>query len=380
MLAENTPFCYKNPFVVEQNLLKSVGVEALDVIVERRMKAVMLTGLRQMELRDVPEPKIKKDTDVLLKIERVGVCGSDVHYYETGRIGSQVVEYPYITGHECAATVKAVGKSVTRVKAGDAVAIDPAVSCYTCAQCKLGRENTCYKLRFLGTPGQGTGCLCEYLVMPQESCYPTKGAITLEQAVMCEPLSIGVYSVRQARMPKRANIAILGAGPIGLCTFVSARAENVETCYMTEKIPERVEAARAAGATWVGNPDKQDIVKEILKRQPYGVDVAFECAGQQETIDQSVELLRPGGTLILTGIPRTDRISLAIDLIRRKEITIVNIRRQNQCTQKAIDLIASAKVNVDFMITHHFGLEQTQEAFDLVAGYRDGAIKAMIHL
>ena len=110
------------------------------------------------------------------------------------------------------------------------------------------------------------------------------------------------------------------------------------------------------------------------------VEVAFECAGQQETIDQCVELLRPGGTLILTGIPRFDRISLAIDLIRRKEITIVNIRSQNQCTQKAIDLIASGKVNVDFMITHHFGLEQTQEAFELVADYRDGVIKAMIHL
>jgi L-iditol 2-dehydrogenase len=344
------------------------------------MKAVMLTGLRQMELRDVLEPRIEKETDVLLKIERVGVCGSDVHYYETGRIGSQVVKYPYITGHECAATVKAVGKSVTRVKVGAPVVIDPAVSCHHCAQCKLGRENTCYSLRFLGTPGQGGGCLCEYLVMPQECCYPTNGAITLEQAVLCEPLSIAAYSVQQAKLPEHANIAILGAGPIGLCTLVSAKAQGVNACYMTEKIQERLKAARQAGATWVGNPDKQDIVKEILKRQRDGVDVAFECAGQQEAIDQCVELLRPGGTLILTGIPRFDRISLAIDLIRRKEITIVNIRRQNQCTQKAIDLIASGKVKADFMITHHFPLEETQEAFELVAGYREGVVKAMIDL
>ncbi|MFH1718464.1 MAG: alcohol dehydrogenase catalytic domain-containing protein [Planctomycetota bacterium] len=344
------------------------------------MKAVVLTGLEQMELRDVPEPKIEKDTDVLLKIERIGVCGSDVHYYETGRIGSQVVEYPYVTGHECAATVKAVGKSVTRVRVGDAIAVDPAVSCYQCFQCKLGRENTCYNLRFLGTPGQGGGCLCEYLVMPQEACYPTNGTITLEQAVLCEPLSIAVYSVQRARLPERANIAILGAGPIGLCTFVSAKAENVSTCYMSEKIPERIEVARRAGATWVGNPDKQDIVKEILKQQPDGLDVAFECAGQQETVDQCVDLLRPGGTLVLTGIPRFDRTSFAIDQLRRKEITIVNIRRQNQCTQKAIDLMASGKINADFMITHHFPLEETQKAFDMVAGYRDGVVKAMIHL
>ena len=333
-----------------------------------------------MDIGDEPEPKIEKDTDVLLKIERIGVCGSDVHYYETGRIGSQVVEYPYITGHECGATVVEIGHSVTRVKVGDTVAIDPAESCYQCAQCKLGRENTCYNLRFLGTPGQGHGCLCEYLVMPEQSCYPTHGAITLEQAVMCEPLSIAAYSVQQAKLPEKANIAILGAGPIGLCTFVSAKAENVNTCYMTDKIDARIEAAKKAGATWAGNPDKTNIVEEILKQQPLGLDVAFECAGEQEAIDQCIDLLRPGGTLILTGIPRLDRISFAIDLLRRKEITIVNIRRQNQCAQKAIDLIASGKVGVDFMITHHFPLERTQDAFELVAGYNDGVIKAMIEL
>jgi L-iditol 2-dehydrogenase len=157
--------------------------------------------------------------------------------------------------------------------------------------------------------------------------------------------------------PEDANIAILGAGPIGLCTLLSARAENVKACYMTEKIKERIEVAEKAGATWVGNPDEQDTVKEILKQQPDGVDVAFECAGQQETIDQCIELLRPGGKLILTGIPRFERISLAINKIRRKEITITNIRRQNKCMQTAIDLIASGKVTVDFMITHRFTLE-----------------------
>lgn len=344
------------------------------------MKAMALTGLRQIEVMDLPDPKIEKDDDVLLKIEKIGVCGSDVHYYETGRIGSQVVEYPYVTGHECAATVVAVGDSVTRVKVGDAIVVDPAVFCNKCVQCKMGRENTCYKLRFLGTPGQGGGCLCEYLVMPEESCYPTNGAITFEQAVMCEPLAIAAYSVQRARLPEKANIAILGSGPIGLCTFVSAKAENVNTCYMTDKINARLDAAKGAGATWVGNPDNQDIVAEILKQQPKGVDAVFECAGEQEALDQCVDLLRPGGTLILIGIPRLDRVSFAIDLLRRKEITIVNIRRQNLCTQMAIDLVASGKVDVDFMITHHFPLEQTKDAFELVAGYRDGVIKAIIDL
>jgi L-iditol 2-dehydrogenase len=333
-----------------------------------------------MELGDVPEPKIEKDTDVLLKIEMVGVCGSDVHYYETGQIGSQVVEYPFIVGHECVATVKAIGSAVTNIKAGDTVVVDPAVSCHNCAQCKMGREHTCYNLRFLGTPGQGGGCLCEYIVMSQECCFPTNGALSFEQAVICEPLAIGAYSVSRAKLPEKADIAILGSGPIGLCTLVSAKAENINSCFMTDKIKERIEAAKKAGVTWAGNPDEQDIVEEILSQKPDGLDAAFECAGQQETIDQCVELLKPGGRMILTGIPRLETISLFIDKIRRKEITIVNIRRQNNFTGKAVDLIASGKANVDFMVTHHFTLEQTKDAFELVAGYRDGVIKAMISI
>jgi len=344
------------------------------------MKAIVSTNIRQMELTDVPEPGIKEDSDVLLKIEMVGICGSDIHYYETGRIGLQIVEYPFTIGHECAATVKAVGKSVTRVKVADKVAVDPAVSCHECDQCSQGRENTCHNVRFLGAPGQGGGCLCEYIVMPQECCFSTNGAITLEQAVLCEPLSIAVYAVKQSHMPEDAKVAILGAGPIGLGCLLCSNAQNANACYMTEKVDERVEAARRGGATWVGNPDKQDIIKEILQRQPAGMDVAFECAGQQETIDQAIELLKPGGKLMLIGSPRTERVSFDIDKLRRKEITIINVRRQNKCTQAAIDIIASGKVRVDFMITHRFKLEHTQDAFDMVAGYRDGVIKAIITL
>ena len=342
------------------------------------MKAVVLTGIRQMELMDVPEPNIKNDTDVLLKIEMVGVCGSDVHYYETGRIGSQVVEYPFILGHECTATVKAVGSAVARVKVGDEVVVDPAASCHECDQCKMGRENTCRKLRFLGTPGQGNGCLCEYIVMPQECCFPSNGAITLEQGVLCEPFAIGVYSVKQAQMPENAKIAILGSGPIGLSCMAAAQAEQAKAIYMTDKIEQRMEVAKKAGALWVGNPEKGDIVKAILEREPLGIDIVYECAGEQSTLDEAIELLRPGGRVILIGAPRIERVLFIIDKLRRKEITLVNIRRQNDCTQRAIDLIASGKTKVDFMITHRFKLEQTRDAFDMVAEYRDGVVKALI--
>jgi L-iditol 2-dehydrogenase len=342
------------------------------------MKAVVLTGLSQMELREVPDPSIQKETDVLLKIEKVGICGSDVHYYETGRIGEQIVKYPFIVGHECSATVKAVGKLVTRVKVGDEVVVEPSAPCHNCQQCAQGRENTCYNVRFLGTPKQGDGCLSEYLVMPEECCFPTRGKITLEQAALCEPLSIGFYAVKRAGIPENADVTILGAGPIGLSCLLNAIAAKARVCYVTDKIDERVEGAKKGGAVWAGNPDKQDIVKEILDKQPLGVDYVFECAGQQEAIDQAIEILEPGGKLVLIGSPRTERISLEISKIRRKEIAIINIRRQNECVEPVIDLVTSGKINADFMVTHRFSFEQTQRAFDLVAGYQDGVIKAMI--
>jgi len=331
-----------------------------------------------MALCEVPAPKLINDTDVLLKVEYVGVCGSDVHYYETGRIGSQVVKYPYAVGHECSATVVDFGPEVKTLQKGEPVVVEPAVSCRQCDQCKAGRPHTCQNLKFLGCPGQIDGCLAEYLVMPAECCFPTKHRISLQQGVLCEPFAIGVYAIQQSRIRPGQTAAVFGAGPIGLSCLKAAQAQGVERVYMTEIIPERIEIAQNAGAVWVGNPDVENVVRETAHLEPGGIDVAFECAGQQETMDQAIDMLKPGGTLMLIGIPRTERISFCPDSIRRKEISIVNVRRQNHCTQKAIDWIAEGKVNLDFMVTHEFEFDQSHQAFDLVAGYKDGVVKALI--
>jgi L-iditol 2-dehydrogenase len=314
----------------------------------------------------------------LLKIEKVGVCGSDVHYYETGRIGSQIVQLPFVLGHECAGHVLEIGPAVSRVKVGDEVAIDPAIVCHECDQCLAGRKNTCRKLRFLGCPGQADGCLSEYLVMPQESLYPLNGRINLDEAVLSEPLSIGVYAVQQSQLSAGAAVAILGCGPIGLSVFCAAKVQKPAAIFMTDKIDRRLEVAHRAGASWIGNPDRQDIAGDILRQVPAGMDVVYECAGEQDALDQAIELLKPGGKLMLIGIPRTERVSFIIDKIRRKEITLINVRRQNHCVQSAIDMIAGGEIDVSFMITHRFALTQTQQAFDLVAGYHDGVVKALI--
>jgi L-iditol 2-dehydrogenase len=341
------------------------------------MKAALLTGIKQFEIRQVPDPKIIDATDVLIRIKTVGVCGSDIHYYTSGRIGSQIVEFPFIIGHEAAGVVEKVGKKVRRVKEGQRIAIEPAVSCGRCDQCKIGREHTCRKLLFLGSPKQLGGCLCEYIVLQEKNCFPLKKNMTFEQAALSEPLAIGVYSVERSMLSAKNNVAILGAGPIGLSIFHVLRTKNIGRVYITDKIEERIEYSKKLKPKWSGNPDRSDIVKEISNLEPLMLDTVFECSGDPAAIRQGVQLLKPGGTLVIVGITETDEISFPIHELRRKEITIVNIRRQVHCAQKAIDLIAK-RINMNSMVTHRFPLEETQKAFELVANYRDGVIKAMI--
>ena len=344
------------------------------------MKAMALTGIRDMRMMDVPEPRIADESDVLLAVGAVGVCGSDVHYYTTGRIGSQVVRYPYRVGHEFSGTVLECGRAVSRVGPGDRVAVDPAMFCGRCDQCLAGRFHTCRRLRFLGCPGQAEGCLSERIVMPETSCFRVGTDTTMERAALAEPFSIGVYAARMSVPLNDARIAILGCGPIGLSVIVAAVEQGAKEIRATDRIAERLAAARTGGATWTGNPDEQDVVSDILAGEDPAMDVVFECCGQQEALDQAVALLKPGGTLLLVGIPEVDRVSFGIDSLRRKELCIQNVRRQNECMQPALDLVESGRVDVDFMITHRFAFEDARAAFDLVADYADGVVKAMIEV
>ena len=344
------------------------------------MKAAFLTAPRRFEIKEVPAPKMVNDTDVLIRIKTVGVCGSDMHYYTTGRIGSQVVRYPFIVGHETAGVVEKIGKGVTRVKPGQRIAIDPAVTCGECDQCKSGRENTCRNLRFLGAPQQMDGAQCEYIVLLEKNCFPIIDSMTFEQATLCEPLAIAVYAVDRSPLANGMSVAILGVGPIGMSVFHVLRTTDVGSVFVTDKLDARLDAARKLSPKWVGNPNRVEVVKEISKFEPQQLDIVYECSGDPAAIAQGVRLLKPGGTLMIVGIPEVGDVSFPIHELRRKEITIVNVRRQNRCTQKAVELLAEKKVNMDSLVTHRFPLEETQKAFELVANYGDGVMKTMIEV
>jgi len=270
-----------------------------------------------MELKEVPTPQINNPKDVLVKMKVVGVCGSDVHYYLTGKIGSQVVQYPFPVGHEGAGIVEKIGDGVTKVKPGDRIAVEPAMPCGECDQCKAGRPHTCRNLKFLGCPKQADGCLSEYIVIPEDSCVPIKDEMTFDQAAISEPLAIGVYAVQQSIDMKGKKVGVLGFGPIG-----------------------------------------------ITEEEPLLLDVVFECCGDQDAVFQAIDILKPGGKLMIIGIPPTlDNWQFPVDKLRHKEICIQNVRRQNHCVQKALDMIDNKEINVDVMATHRFKFEDTKDAW-----------------
>jgi L-iditol 2-dehydrogenase len=345
------------------------------------MKQVVLTGIRKMQLQNIEEPEIKNAGEVKIKLSSIGVCGSDIHYYSEGKIGSQVVQYPFAVGHECSGIIVEKGENVSNVKIGDLVVVDPAVHCGHCDQCLSGRPHTCRNNRFLGCPGQLEGCLSEYIVMPSFTCFPVTNKLNPVQAALIEPFTIGVYAVNVAQIERKdTSTVIFGAGPIGLSILLKLRAENVTNTGVVEPLGYRMKKAEEIGARYSINPEDTNVEKVVSEYEEALIDVVFEASGEQDAVDNSLKILKPGGKLVLVGIPPSAKYTFDMDLMRRKEITVINVRRQNHCVEEAIDLVISGKADVEKMVTHHFSLDETPSAFEIVEGYKDGVVKAMIDL
>lgn len=343
------------------------------------MKTLVLTGIREIEMIDSLEPILKNPDDVLIRIKTVGVCGSDIHYFTEGKIGSQVVKFPFTVGHECSGIVEKTGSAVTRVKPGDLVAVDPSIHCGTCDQCLAGRPHTCRNNRFLGCPGQIDGCLTEYIVMPEFTCFALSPKFDATTAALIEPLTIGTYSVELAQTDFRnKTVGIFGAGPIGLSVLMVLKTMDTAKILCFEPLEYRRKKASDLGASSVFNPFETSPAKATQETEPLLLDVVFDCSGEQRAIDEAVRIIKPGGKLILVGIPPEGKYTINMDILRRNEISIHNVRRQNHCVERAILLVENG-LPIDQMVTHHFSPEATQQAFEMVSGYQDGVIKAMIN-
>jgi L-iditol 2-dehydrogenase len=357
------------------------------------MVAAKLVAQGKWELQGVEVPSINSAEEVRLRVAHVGICGSDLHYFRHGAIGDQVIKYPFTLGHEGIAVVQEVGTEVRGLKPGDKVVINPAVSCGRCDQCLEGRPHTCRHLQFLGCPGQLEGCLQEYIVMPAKNCFAVSDDL-FPLAVLVEPLAIALYGAHMAGSVKGKRVAVFGCGTIGLGLIRYCFLEGSTIIAATDKVPARLEAARRFGAHWVGNPDQEDIVaklnslsalnssfnlaKNIL--EPGQFDLAFDCCGDPKALNQAISLLKPGGQLIIIGIPETNQISFDPHRLRRQEIAIHNVRRQNNFFAPAIEFLKVNRESLSSLITHHFPLPEIQTAFDLASRYESGLIKAIIDL
>jgi L-iditol 2-dehydrogenase len=343
------------------------------------MKAAVMTGIRKIELqeRPVPEPG---PGEVRLRVTAVGVCGSDVHYYVDGRIGDQVVEGDHVMGHEFAAVVDSLGPEVERPAVGTRVAVEAGRNCQKCEQCLGGRPNLCPNVVFYGTPPV-QGAFCEYVLQRADLCFPIPDELGDEDAAMLEPLGIGIHTVRRARADLGDTVAVLGSGPIGLVTMMCARAQGASRILATDIRPYRLDYAKRAGATEVMNPADGDVVEWIMDLTGgRGADVAYECAGEQDTVTQCIGGTRIGGRVGLVGIPRVDRISLTIHTARRRELDILNVRRSRFTVEAGLAMAKSGQVDLRSMITHRMPLEDVGRACDLVDKYADGVVKVMIRV
>lgn len=339
------------------------------------MKAAILYGVKDLRLENVPDPKISSPDDVLIKVKNVGVCGSDCHYYELGRIGDFIVQSPLILGHECAGEVIQVGSAVQNLKPGDRVCPEPGVPCRKCRFCKSGRYNLCPDVQFMATP-PFNGAFCEYIVWPSDFVFKLPENVSYEEGATVEPLSVGVYSAIRGRVKAGDKIGVLGCGPIGLITAQVCLALGADKVFASDLDPIRLQYAEKCGAIAVPAAELTQVI--LAGTEGLGVDVAFEAAGSVPTTQKALEITRRGGAIVLIGLPPQSPMPYDIVAAICKEVDIMGIFRYANCYPPALSLLASGKLDMKSLITHRFTLEQAEEALVTSLERKGGAIKAMI--
>jgi L-iditol 2-dehydrogenase len=342
------------------------------------MKAAVLHGVGDLRVEAVPKPEIADPDDVLVRIGAVGVCGSDIHFLERGRIGDFVVRAPVILGHEASGTVAAIGPGVTSLAVGDRVAIEPGRPCRRCEFCHRGEYNLCPEVVFLAAPPVD-GVFAEYLVWPADFLFKLPDHVGVEEGAMCEPLSVGMWAARRARVKPGDSVAVLGSGPIGLTALQAAAYAGATTIVATDFVPFRLEAAKRLGATHLVDLNQADAVEAVLSlTHGRGVDVVFECAGAIPSTQQAVHLVRRGGTVQLVGMPSVDDFELPVYAMIGKELTLGGLFRYANCYADAIAGIAAGRIDVKSLITHRYSLDDCPAAMEFAATEKAKALKVVV--
>jgi len=322
--------------------------------------------------RKIDMPEIKKD-EVLVKIKAVGVCGSDVHYYDKGKIGSFIVKRPLILGHECSGEIVEVGEEVKNLQIGDKVALEPGIPCRRCIYCKTGRYNLCPEIKFMATPPVN-GAFVEYVAHPADFVFKLPENVSYEEATLFEPLAVGLYSVVRAKVGFGGKILILGAGPIGLSTLQAAINIGGGRITVADIYDFRLEKAKELGADELINPRQTNVLDKLGS----SFDYVFETAGSVVTTQQTVKLAKNGGKVILVGLPAQEEIEFNTNQIITKELDVLGIFRYANMYPKAIRLAEKGQVNLKTVISKKFSFPKTEEALKFARDNKESSIKTVV--
>lgn len=342
-------------------------------------KGAFMRGIDKMIIKEIPVPEIGKK-EVLVSLEYVGICGSDVHYFHNGCCGSYKVDLSedYMLGHECAGTIVKVGEEVEKLKVGDRVALEPGITCGECEQCKSGHYNLCPDVVFLATPPV-QGCNEEYIAFPENMCFKLPDNVSTKEGALIEPLSVGFYASEQGGVKTGDTVVILGSGCIGLVTLLACKAHGAGKIIVADLVEVRLQKALEIGATEVINSGKEDALKKIEElTNGRGADVVFETAGSPVTIAQTPFIVRRGGVITLVGISAKEEINYNFAQIMDKEATIKSVFRYRNIYPKAIAAVSGGAINVKGIVTHEFDLDHIQEAYDEAVNNKTDLVKAVI--
>jgi L-iditol 2-dehydrogenase len=334
------------------------------------MQVARIHGKGDLRLHDEPVPRPGPGEE-LVRVTAVGICGSDVHWWQEGGIGEDRIVTPLVLGHECAGVIE------SGPRRGQRVAIDPAQTCGRCEYCQAGNVNLCSALRFAGHAPQD-GAMCSYVAWPAHCLVALPDALTDVEGAMLEPLGVGLYSVDLGEVKPGMSVGVFGCGAIGLSVIQVARAAGATRVFATDLpgLPHRLEAARGLGATPFAVDGGREVEGILQASGGRGVDVAFDASGEPDAVEAAVAAARPGGRAILIGIPCEDRTTFTASTARRKDLAIRVVHRMKHTYTRTIDLVASGRVNVRSQVTHHFPLAGVSKAF--AVAQRRAGIKVVL--
>jgi len=318
------------------------------------VRVSVLRGAGDLAVEERPEP-VPGPHEVLVRVASVGVCGSDVHYFEHGRIGSFVVESPLVLGHEAAGEVVAVGSSVTRRHVGERVSVEPGVPDFSCPQCLAGRYNLCEGMRFYATPSID-GAFAELVITHELFAHPVPDSLSDDAAALLEPLSVGLWACQKGGVGPGSRVLVTGAGPVGLVAVQCALARGAASVTVTDVNPHRLELARDLGAT-----EAVDVGSMPVSESGLEVDVLLECSGNQRATADAIRAVAPAGTVVLVGMGG-DEMALPVSRIQERELTLTGTFRYAHTWPAAIALAASGRVELDRLVTGRYGLDRVEEA------------------